>query len=73
MFLASMLLIVVGGLLMEAFIAPGQFGFIIGLFIVMGGVILFAISLNYGSPPDTRPLPPVEHGAATPTTSGAAH
>lgn len=59
MFLASMLLIVAGGLLMAAFNAPGQFAFVIGLFIVMGGVLLFAISLNYGPPPATHPLPPV--------------
>ncbi len=64
MFLASMLLIVIGSVLMWVYEAPaGAFAFVIGLFVVMGGAILFAISLNYGPPPDTRPLPPVDRSA----------
>jgi hypothetical protein len=63
MFLLSVLLIVAGAVIMDAYYAPGlQLEFGAGLFTVMGGVILWAISLNYGTPPATKPLGPLEAG-----------
>lgn len=64
MFLASMLLILAGSVIMDAYYSVTGLEFITGLFIVMGGCFLFAISLNYGRPPVYRPLPPLE-GEAT--------
>lgn len=49
MFLASMFLIVFGAVAMDVYSA--SFGFVVGLFSLMGGIFLFAISLNYGPPP----------------------
>lgn len=63
MFFLSLLLIVVGSIIMWVYYAPGlQLDFGAGLFTLMGGIILWAISLNYGTPPATKPLGPLEAG-----------
>lgn len=65
MFLLSVFLMVAGSVIMWAYYAPGlQLEFAAGLFTVMGGVFLWAISLNYGPPPATHPLPPVRSGSS---------
>lgn len=65
LFLASMFLIVVGSAVMWAFYTAPPPIFALGLFVVMGGVILWAISLNAGPPPAHHPeLPPVESSPA---------
>lgn len=65
MFLLSVLMIVAGSVIMWVYYAPGlQVEFGAGLFVLMGGVVMWAISLNYGPPPDTHPLPPVRSGSS---------
>jgi hypothetical protein len=59
MFLGAMVLVAVGAALMAAYSAT--FGFVIGLFTVMGGIFLWAIALNYGPPPASHPLPSSAH------------
>lgn len=66
MFLVSMFLIVAGAVIMEVYYNPGlQLEFGAGLFITMAGIILWAVSLNYGPPPATKPLPPLDASATT--------
>ncbi len=65
MFLGALILVVVGVLVM--IIDTANMGFVFGLFTLMGGIFLWAISLNYGDTPAKGPGELLEGEGAAPS------
>jgi hypothetical protein len=53
MFFSALFLVALGVVIM--IVDTANQGFVVGLFLLMGGIFLWGVSLNYGDPPVTRP------------------